>query len=252
MSLYGPRSVLSPSLDPCYFIILWSQWMLLSQFYIDHTHPKRKDLGTLIVADVLVNLVYLMQQSLIDAEKSGDQLPSTYTMPAHLHEEAKMIYRTRCFGVSFEQVVATAKAAASASNSKVHAQALQQLANASGEFFSGTTNEATTGMHSLPQLAVTKQQGFSIQAYYSTSSGIKFKPGYLASTPGVSPAAAQLMKCSHIPPLLSNSLHCFISRCYIGVRGEHGFLRHSRLDNGLHYLSTTELPSGPAPVYSVI
>lgn len=67
---------------------------------------------------------------------------------------ARHHYRTRCFGVSFEQTLKIIESKASASEQE--REALGKFKNASGDFFSGTANEGSLnqGMHSLPPLKV--------------------------------------------------------------------------------------------------
>ena len=177
-----------------------SRWQLLSRLYMDNVHLQRQDLGPLLVADVLVNWLYKMQEALpLEplAQQPAAETEKAYRLPPAVHGLAEKQHISRCFGVSFEQVLrgasqAAAAAASEEEDSGSHKEALDALSGASEDFFGGAFRAfgaaapGASPMHSLPSLNVVKMEGgFQVQGYYRGKGGaMKFKPGYLASAVG--------------------------------------------------------------------
>ena len=164
-----------------------SKWQLLSRFYSDMVHLNRKDLGPLLVADVLLNWLYKQQGLYLQQQQQQQQQQQHsglgYVIPEAVHAQARKQYASRCFGVSFEQVAQRVQRAHGPDADKAK-QLL--LTDASGDFFGGAFyKDEPNKMQALPPLHVLRRERFEIRGYYKgASGGIKFKPGYVASSPG--------------------------------------------------------------------
>ncbi len=115
-----------------------------------------QDLGTLLISDLLVAWLYEMQERLAKEPASASASSPRYAMPNAIADLARYHYRTRCFGVSFEQTLKIIES--KALGSEQEREALAKFKNASGDFFGGTANEGqyNQGMHSLPPLKASR------------------------------------------------------------------------------------------------
>ena len=63
------------------------------------SYPCFKFTGPLLVADLLVELLSKLQE-----QAQGPEVPSAYQLPPPMHEGTEEEYRSRCYGISRDQV----------------------------------------------------------------------------------------------------------------------------------------------------
>ncbi|KAG1667271.1 hypothetical protein FOA52_012560 [Chlamydomonas sp. UWO 241] len=154
-----------------------------------YSFPCVKRTGEFVVADILIHYLVQMQDAL-GRMTEEEKRALHYELPTPVHADAGAVHRSRCYGISFEQVLETAP----------QGDARNQLARLRpkdgfnlGEFgereLDGTNKQSRGGEMSvqqryepLPQLNVTLMRGFQVVTHYTDSKGkLKFKPGYVAS-----------------------------------------------------------------------
>ncbi|KAG1658354.1 hypothetical protein FOA52_003688 [Chlamydomonas sp. UWO 241] len=149
-----------------------------------YSFPCVKRTGEFVVADILVDYLVQMQDALGHMPEE-EKRALHYDLPNPVHADAGAVHRSRCYGISYEQVADTAP----------QGDAREELARLKpGDGFNlGEFGERESGQQSrggemqqryepLPQLNITLMHGFKLVTHYTDSKGkLKFKPGYVAS-----------------------------------------------------------------------
>ncbi|KAG1677609.1 hypothetical protein FOA52_010390 [Chlamydomonas sp. UWO 241] len=145
--------------------------------------------GQLVVADLLVGYLVQMQASLHRMTKS-ERHAMHYELPAPVHQAAETVYRSRCYGVSFEQAAALAPEGDARAGVKTMTpgdgyhlgEVGDREANKPNRWNEGPSLSFQQNFEPLPALNVTRLQGFKLVTHYTSAKGqLRFKPGYVAS-----------------------------------------------------------------------
>mmetsp|Transcript_31523 Transcript_31523/g.93991 ORF Transcript_31523/g.93991 Transcript_31523/m.93991 type:complete len:548 (-) Transcript_31523:269-1912(-) len=145
--------------------------------------------GELLVADLLVNYLVVMQAEIsmwTEAKRSG-MPPEEGPLPSAVHEEATVVYESRCYGIAFDDAAEAAKSV----GQEGAREELQRMKPGDafhlgemgeGNFGAGTPQQSYQQRYNpLPSLNVTKLDGFQMMTHYRGKSGdLKFKPGYVS------------------------------------------------------------------------
>ena len=180
-----------------------SKWELLSRLFMDHIHFQScygravqikdgsyvasnhfsclPDQGPLLLADVIVSWLVEMQHQSQQTQKTDQpSLKPHPSLPPPIHNSSDSHYSIRCYGFSYQQIVASVD--------KDHDPLRIKEATVGTRNFGGFVQKDSSlsaSFNPLPPLNVTRSEGWRLLNYYKKKDGTAiFKPGLVTSKIG--------------------------------------------------------------------